>query len=676
MSAQHNSTDLVTSYQDMLSEGQLCPDCGGTGRVCSECGWTQDNPLSVGCFLCDWAAYVPCGACAGFGVDDGVLNLRAKFEGAVAELMGTSAGRRELGLGSISFFDTYYCGMTWAAFRERWLNAFDQLILECRLSGRKGRSLTIAPRSHGKTEAFVTVATREICKDRDIRCLWVGKTATSAQKRVRRVKALLLSPRVQEDWCSAPEHGYGPFLTGSGGVAPGTKEERWNDNLIVVKRARQSVDATLEAVGVRGAVTGGHFDLSLVDDLEDDENVRIASRREATREWLGGTFSPMHDPGSCSLAIGTRKHHDDAYSHMLKDPTYEVIEERAISTWPESYEYTYDRDEHGRRVVTGVDVVGGYDVLWAEGRPLDFLLLELLSIGSKLFNREYQGQVQDDGSAPVKWSELEAAMDDGSYLSFYDVPDVKGLAVVQGWDFALVHDPNRAESQDTDYTVGVTWASDRDGNRYLLSMIRERGITPARLRQLVKAEFDRWVALGVRPRFVAVERNNFGELHYLGLKKQTDLPIRPHHTSGKKKADPWEGVPSLSTLFENGKVSLPTADEASAKLSRTLCLELWGLGHEKHDDTVMALWIAETVLRDIRSSRRFIVGDVEIDEAGAIEAEAMSQPKQVDRVSRGRSIQAQHLWQGLEDVVTYGREAADQLEATNGVDIDGFSYNG
>ena len=40
-----------------------------------------------------------------------------------------------------------------------------------------------------------------------------------------------------------------------------------------------------------------------------------------------------------------------------------------------------------------------------------------------------------------------------------------------------------------------------------------------------------------------------------------------------------------------------------------LCHELWGLGREKHDDTVMALWIAEVQLRKSAFVHRVSFGD-------------------------------------------------------------------
>ncbi len=56
-------------------------------------------------------------------------------------------------------------------------------------------------------------------------------------------------------------------------------------------------------------------------------------------------------------------------------------------------------------------------------------------------------------------------------------------------------------------------------------------------------------------------------------------------------------MPSLSILFEHGKYLLPRGDERSARLVDVLTSELVGLGVETHDDTVMALWIAECGIR-------------------------------------------------------------------------------
>jgi hypothetical protein len=56
-------------------------------------------------------------------------------------------------------------------------------------------------------------------------------------------------------------------------------------------------------------------------------------------------------------------------------------------------------------------------------------------------------------------------------------------------------------------------------------------------------------------------------------------------------------VPALSVLFENNKVILPSATERDRERLDPLINELFALGKARHDDTVMALWIAETWLR-------------------------------------------------------------------------------
>jgi phage terminase large subunit-like protein len=270
-----------------------------------------------------------------------------------------------------------------------------------------------------------------------------------------------------------------------------------------------------------------------------------------------------------------------------------VIEDKAILQWPESHRFITTPEARGRDVITGIEITGEAKVLWPAERNIEYLLKERHIVGSVMFSREFQNEVQDDSAAAFRMAWLNAALERGKHMSLYEIPDVPGLEIVQGWDLALVTDAKHAESRDTDYTVGVTWARDASGNRYLLGLRRERGLTPAKIEGVVKSEFARF---GLRVRSIAVERNNFGELIYLGLQTNTDLPLKGHIT-GRNKADPWEGVPAMGVLFENGKVIIPSRTEEDRTTVEPLINELWGLGREIHDDTVMSLWIAETVLR-------------------------------------------------------------------------------
>ncbi len=514
-------------------------------------------------------------------------------------LPATPEDRRLLALHSPLFFDVYYCGMRYATHREKWLKTFDKVRKISQDQGDKGRLLVLAPRDHGKTEVGVTYALRAICLDRNIRILWICASSAQAERRMRRVKELLKSPRIVEDWASDPSQGCLPFEGG---------DESWTQNQLYVQRTKHSVDATLQAIGSGGAITGAHFDIILADDLEDDKTTYSAAGREKTRRWFKGTVQPMLSRGGIMIVIGTRKHHDDLYGHLIVDPTWTVIQNPAISQWPESYSFKLEVIE-GKEMITGVEVKGEAKVLWPEERPFTYLVKERRTMGEQIFSREFLNQVQDDSAAAFKWEWLEYAKQRGKNLSLYEIPPIDDLDIVQGWDFSLVQSITQAEAKDTDFTVGTTWARDRStGDHYLLGLFRKRGLSPTELRQSVLSEYSKFKG---KVYAVAVERNAFGEIHFVGLQTSTDLPLRPHLTTGAKKASPWEGVPSLSVLFENRKVIIPSATNRDNEITTPLINELWGLGREKHDDTVMSLWIAHCVLREQRFSHRIAFGNRE-----------------------------------------------------------------
>ena len=124
-------------------------------------------------------------------------------------------------------------------------------------------------------------------------------------------------------------------------------------------------------------------------------------------------------------------------------------------------------------------------------------------MGAQLFAREFQNQVQDDSAAAFRYEWLEAAKERGKHLSLYELPDVKGLELVQGWDFSLVSSAQAAEARDTDFTVGTTWGRDpATGDHYLLGLFRKRGLQASQLRDAVVSEFERWRG---KVRAVAVE---------------------------------------------------------------------------------------------------------------------------------------------------------------------------
>lgn len=529
-------------------------------------------------------------------------------KGDIKQLISTKQGRRLLSIHSPSFFATYYLGYDYAQHQDDWLAECERLTKAAQADNAKKKMLLLAPRDHGKSFLSIAYTVRRLCTDRNAKILWISASSGQAEKRVRMVKQFLNSPRIIEDWASDD--------------LPPFKDEstKWVSTQIYIVRPDESVDPSVEATGCGGSITGGHVDCIIMDDLEDDRTVYSSSVREKTRDWLKGTVQPMLNRNGFMLVVGTRKHFDDVYAHMIKDPTFELYNDPAISQMPESYTFDMGMDRDGRDIIKNVIVNGPSKVLWPQERPIEYLLKEKQAVGGLLFAREFMNQVQSDDAAAFKWEWLDKAKERGSHLGFGEIPPVEKLQIVQGWDLALITDAKKAEDQDGDFTVGTTWGKDQDGNRYLLSICRFRGVSPNVLQRKIVEEYERFKQFVT---CVMIEKNAFGQLHLLELQKKTDLPLKQHLTTAGAKSSPWTGVPALAALFENGKIILPYRDQETKDTVDILCQELYGLGKEKHDDTAMSLWIAETAMRDASFQYAVSFGDdIEFDTFGNLVGDA------------------------------------------------------
>ena len=497
------------------------------------------------------------------------------------ELLSTPAGRRLLARYSPEFFNTYYLGWSVPKHQVNWLEQMEDLYKTARRNNSKEKLLLLSPRDHGKTFAITSFIIRQLCLNRNLKFLLISATAGQAEKRVRMIKSLLLSDKITEDWAS------------NGMPAFKTAEDKWISTQIYLNRDTPSVDPTLEAIGAGGAITGAHVDFIILDDVEDDRTVYSASLRAKTRDWLRGTIQPVLSKKGMMIVVGTRKNGDDLYHHMLEDPTFHVINDPAIVKWPDSYEFITEIDKKGREVITGVDVKGDYEVLWPEERPIEYLLKELRAVGEALFFRELQNQPISSSDQIFKSEWIDSAQFRGKDYSFKSPPRLNDLTIVQGYDLSLVFDPTKAKKNDSDYTVGITWGKDKDGNRWILDIYRERGITPQQLKDAIVRNYNKWNG---HVKLIYMERNAFGALHLLDLQTETDLPIKGHLTTAKNSMK--GNINMLSLLFENGKVIIPSATVADDDITSPLIGELVSWPAGKHDDMISALMIAEYAMRD------------------------------------------------------------------------------
>ncbi len=146
-------------------------------------------------------------------------------------------------------------------------------------------------------------------------------TYRQAAEQLEAVKAELeFNPRLKADY---PEH------AGRGRV--------WKEGVIVTHG-----NAKMQAFGagtkVRGLRHGPHRpDLAVLDDLENDENVRSLEQRDKLHSWLMRTVLPLGPPdGSMDvLYIGTVLHYDAVLSRVLNSPLWQARHFRSIIEFPD-----------------------------------------------------------------------------------------------------------------------------------------------------------------------------------------------------------------------------------------------------------------------------------------------------------------------------------------------------
>lgn len=503
--------------------------------------------------------------------------LTAAIEAVFTLVQNVPAFRKSLAKVSLRFFCWYYLEMDLWDPQIDWGKKFL----------RSKKHLQLAPRKHGKSEFLCRgVILWLICFNRDIRILVVSAAITLARDHVMLVRRELKdNPRLIAD--------FGAFYH---------RSNRWTDTEVVVIRKSLKKDPTIRAAGMLMSVTGARCDVLIPDDIIDSKNINTDLLRAKALKYVNDTLMPLLETWGRAWAIGTRKHYDDVYSQWMKDPTWTHDIQRAIIRYPDNYEYVALTEPIVRMDESGLPYLEYYDVIIGEGDPgevlceaamsMKHLLLIKKSFGSVVFEQEYQNNVVDDATALFKLAWLQACRDESLSYVIGNVPDsvrTQFQVVLQATDPSLITSKQEADAHQSDYMVTLSWGLKENGHRFLLTFFRDRGMSPADVQKHIVREYER-----VLPEAHAIEANSFGLIHFHNVVERTGYKFTQHITGGNKH-DLYQGVPSLSVLFENGQIHLPYKTDEDKKFTDELIKEFHGLGAEPHDDIVMATWILDTV---------------------------------------------------------------------------------
>lgn len=418
-------------------------------------------------------------------------------------------------------------------------------------------SLILVPPEHAKTTWAIEYLTHEICRDRNIRTMYVCSNQVEARKRLQSVQERL----ADHDFYVTNElksvvSDFGPF-------APQRRDrtgKSWTaDYFSVVGTSSGEKDYTMQAIGLRGKIYGTRLDRIILDDIVEDwvpeqEQERIIS-------WLLGRVQTRLSKTGKLIIIGTRVHEQDIYSHFLNE------ENTWTADWAKMVQPAVLDEEKGT-------------TLWPEYWPYDELITKRRN---KMRPRDwaliYQQQATGLPGSPFPLDVLEASRNPGRMTGH--IPE--GLPVVIGVDPAT--EGNCAI---------VVLAIDRATRmRYVVDVIAKSGLGQ---REAIKAE----IVYAVR-RYGAVRCRV--EQNFAQLGDDPDLKNKLHtlgcnlemwKTVAGQKYDPQWGVLGTAGRFAEGLFDIPAGPGSDTAMRPFIEeLALWRAQRKLRQDRVMALWFAD-----------------------------------------------------------------------------------
>lgn len=451
-----------------------------------------------------------------------------------------------------------------------------------------------APRGHTKTTCVsVNYSLGEIAENPNVRILLVSNSATQSQSFLREIVG-----RIERD-----EN----YIEYAGNLKPDVPD-KWSTQEIIINRDRYDLkDPTISTVGAGGTILSRRADIIICDDLLNFENTRTLDQRTKLKEWFYQVLLPVLVPGGRLIIVGTVWHKQDLLVELLNDPMFDyrkkfqaVIQEPTNKNlWNDWYSIrligTEDAKIRAEQFFQdNYDAMHeGVKVLWEKGFPYK-KLYTLDRSNHMAFEKMYQNNILNREDQKFKDEWLERAKERGkNYRLVRSLsPDQRKefKAITTGIDLAI------SEEAQADDNVLLSLGQRRLDDMILLLSLQRGHYSPAEFRKMIADE-----SVNLKPDRMLVETNGY----QLAIKRdlaQYNLPLVAYNT-GKEKFDPFIGVEGMAILFENDRIILPydKSDPYTVEMIDKLVdeLRLFPAGHT--GDSAMALWFANTALRDIMS---------------------------------------------------------------------------
>jgi predicted phage terminase large subunit-like protein len=386
------------------------------------------------------------------------------------------------------------------------------------------QTIDLAPRGCGKSRiGNIAYVTQRVLQDPNIRILVTSDTDTHAVRFISTVKDALQ---------------YHPLIKRNFGTLVGP---RWKEHEAeILGRDRIMTEATVTAAGAfSGAVTSGHYDLIICDDLVNFDNARTDASRERLWEWFKLTLYPTLIPGGEIHVLGTRYHFVDLYHRLIEEMDFDLQTQQAIIT---------DRKGQERSIWEA------FMPLKDRGSTIGLKTIQR-QVGSAAFALQYQNDVslmmkgdiyEYDWFRRATWQhDPEGAryirLDDKTLYNVKDVPIFIGV------------DPAVSTSDKADWFAINVLAYIPSRDLYVVLESYRGHLSFDKRRAKVNQKYLQW-----SPRLVSIESNAAQDDFISALiEAYPYIRVKREQQTKDKVSRAW----SRSGLVENGKVFVMAGNE-------------------------------------------------------------------------------------------------------------------
>jgi len=355
---------------------------------------------------------------------------------------------------------------------------------------------------------------------------------------------------------------------------------------------RTEVGGAYFAVGVGGTTSGRPANLLLVDDpIKSREDAESMTQRNKTWNYYTSALATRLQPEPNGappkqIVILTRWHPDDLAGRLMASddwkegrwkhinfPAIKLVKGRKVSrrTLPETDPRWLDSKAYAKISYSKRDVHLEEEApLWPERFPLEDLKRRQ-RLNPREFASLYQQQPYIEGGNLIKtewWQKYPADLSPENFVS-----------LIISVDTAF------KKTETADYSVAVTAGMDKNGDIYIIDIMRGKYDFPELKQRLIRLN-NRWRGKGLRA--IYIEDKASGQSLLQELKRESGISVIPYKVVHDKVAR----VNAILPIIEGGRVFIPDA----APWLDEFVDETVSFPNGNHDDQVDAATMAVDIL--------------------------------------------------------------------------------